>query len=318
MQNFKQFDGRWGGLPYAAETISAAGCGPTSVADIIGVTPEKVADWMTKHKFAVPKKGTLWEGIPAALKAYGIGAAQMNYTSLYGVHSSAVFTAWRQKIKDGFCGVALVGGPSIWTSGGHYIAVVGYDNDRYLVYDPAGRQDGYHPWSDFAGCIKILYTTEKRWKSIPAYKFTVPGLKPGKNSRAVTLFERLLAPLNIYKGPSDTSYGDACVAACKKVQELHSRPVTGNCLLAEWKIITGLPNEGSTFSVEEVKGGSQGASVIFVQMLLKAFGIYGGAVDGYASENGLTVQAIKEFQRRFGLKVDGIAGVETLAKLVGF
>ena len=317
MENYKQYDGRWGGLPYAGETISAAGCGPTACADIIGnADPAETAGWCTLHNYAAYHAGTYWEGIPACLRAFGIGATQMNFTSMWNVTSSAVFDAFKNHIKNGFCGVLLMGGPSIWTSGGHYIAVVGYAGDKFRVYDPAGRQDGYHPWRDFAGCIKILYTTQRRWRSSVVYKFAVPGLRKGTDSRAVTLFERLLAPKNIYKGPSDTIYGDGCVAACKKVQQLRNLPQTGECMLQEWKCIINLPNDGNTFMLDEVRNGSQGDSVVFVQLILKAYGIYTGAVDGQAGA--LTVSAIKEFQNRKKLVVDGVAGAKTLQAIVGF
>lgn len=316
MENYKQYDGRWGGLPYAGETISGAGCGPTSCSDIIGdIDPAATAGWLTLHGFAAYRSGTYWEGIPAVLNAYGVKASQMNFVSLYGVKSSAVFDAFKRHIQAGGTGVLLMG-RGRFTSGGHYIAIVGYADSKYLVYDPAGRQDGWHPWSDFIGEIKILYTTEQRWKSAVAYTFAVPGLRKGTNSRAVTLFERLLAPKNIYKGPSDTIYGDGCVAACKKVQALRNLPETGECMLTEWKVITGLPNEGNAFKLEEVRNGSTGSSVVFVQLILKAFGIYTGAVDGQAGA--LTEAAIKEFQKRMKLTVDGIAGAKTLQAIVGF
>ena len=239
----------------------------------------------------------------------------MNFTSMYGVKSSSVFSAWRTHIESGGTGILLMG-PGRFTSGGHYISVVSYRGGKYEVYDPAGRQDGFHPWSDFAGEIKILYTTDRRWKSKIAYKFAVPGLRKGTRSRAVTLFERLLAPKNIYKGPSDDLYGEGCVQACKKIQALRNLPQTGECYLTEWMIITGLQAEGNTFLVEEVRSGSSGSSVVFVQLILKAFGIYAGAVDGQAGNQ--TVKAIKEFQRRFGLEADGIAGAKTLEKIVGY
>ena len=51
-----------------------------------------------------------------------------------------------------------------------------------------------------------------------------------------------------------------------------------------------------------------------IQTALKAQGLYKGNVDGIAG--GLTKDAIKEFQRRNGLDVDGIAGPKTLAVLL--
>ncbi|MBE7016790.1 MAG: spore cortex-lytic enzyme [Ruminococcaceae bacterium] len=59
------------------------------------------------------------------------------------------------------------------------------------------------------------------------------------------------------------------------------------------------------------KKGSTGSVVSQIQTLLKKQGFYSGAVDGvYGSA---TEEAVKKYQKRFGLKVDGIAGQQTLS-----
>ena len=58
------------------------------------------------------------------------------------------------------------------------------------------------------------------------------------------------------------------------------------------------------------KYGSRGNEVRTIQDKLKRWGYYTGNVDGiYGS---LTVTAVKRFQQKNGLKVDGIAGTQTL------
>ena len=58
------------------------------------------------------------------------------------------------------------------------------------------------------------------------------------------------------------------------------------------------------------KYGSRGQEVRTIQDKLKRWGYYKGNVDGiYGSQ---TLEAVKYFQRKNGLKVDGIAGKETL------
>ena len=61
------------------------------------------------------------------------------------------------------------------------------------------------------------------------------------------------------------------------------------------------------------KYGSRGSEVRTIQDKLKRWGYYTGNVDGiYGS---LTVSAVKRFQQKNGLKVDGIAGTQTLNAL---
>ena len=61
------------------------------------------------------------------------------------------------------------------------------------------------------------------------------------------------------------------------------------------------------------KYGSRGSEVTQIQTKLKRWGYYKGSVDGiYGSQ---TVSAVKYFQRKNGLTVDGIAGKNTLAAM---
>lgn len=73
-----------------------------------------------------------------------------------------------------------------------------------------------------------------------------------------------------------------------------------------------------SFESEEVdafalKQGSSGQQVRQIQSKMSAWGYYSGEVDGiYGSK---TTEAVKNFQRVNGLKVDGIVGEETAAKI---
>ena len=69
----------------------------------------------------------------------------------------------------------------------------------------------------------------------------------------------------------------------------------------------------SPVSVALSKYGSRGSEVTQIQTKLKRWGYYKGNVDGiYGSQ---TVEAVKYFQRKNGLAVDGIAGKNTLAAM---
>lgn len=59
--------------------------------------------------------------------------------------------------------------------------------------------------------------------------------------------------------------------------------------------------------------GSRGQEVINIQTRLKNWGYYDGNIDGIYGYR--TYQAVRRFQQKNGLKVDGIAGPETLAAI---
>lgn len=66
-------------------------------------------------------------------------------------------------------------------------------------------------------------------------------------------------------------------------------------------------------SAASIKQGSTGSDVTQLQKMLKSLGYYSGSISGHAGEK--TVEAIKAFQKKYGLTQDGIAGSATMAKL---
>ncbi len=83
-------------------------------------------------------------------------------------------------------------------------------------------------------------------------------------------------------------------------------------------ICFGIGMTASTMNVQPVyaavyQQGSSGSTVKTIQKKLKNWGYYKGAVDGIFGSK--TKEAVKYFQRRNGLKVDGIVGNKTLAAL---
>ena len=71
---------------------------------------------------------------------------------------------------------------------------------------------------------------------------------------------------------------------------------------------------GTAAAAATLRYGSQGDTVRRIQTRLKNWGYYSGAVDGIYGTK--TVEAVKYFQRRNGLTVDGIVGPGT-AKALG-
>lgn len=71
--------------------------------------------------------------------------------------------------------------------------------------------------------------------------------------------------------------------------------------------------ESEEQEVAVVKRGDSGAVVKTIQTKLKNWGYYTGTVDGiYGSQ---TVSAVKKFQKKYGLTVDGIVGKATAEKI---
>lgn len=85
------------------------------------------------------------------------------------------------------------------------------------------------------------------------------------------------------------------------------------CIIVSAGIITFLLISKNSKVEALSKYGSRGNEVTQIQTKLKRWGYYNGSIDGvYGSK---TLEAVKSFQRKNGLTVDGIAGEKTLAAM---
>lgn len=317
--NNKQYDSRWASLPYAGQTYAAAGCGPTSASDLTGNYPTETGTWLTQHGYASNGSGTYWEGIPEVLQAFNVSAAQLNYSSLYGNTTSAVFTQFQNHIKSGYCGILLMG-PGVFTSGGHFIAIVGYSGGKYRVYDPASAsRDGYHAWSDFAGCIKVCYTSGVKWESAPAPETwqatgTATCTDNGVRVRETpSLTGTILGQLNTgmrfeIDGKTSGDWTHVNVAGIG-IGWMYTQYVK-----KDTPVVT--PTyKGYRFSPMGLQYGSRGASVTLFERILKARNIYTGSIDTTYGDG--CVKACEKQQALRGLVQDGLCGSQTWHSMIG-
>lgn len=79
-------------------------------------------------------------------------------------------------------------------------------------------------------------------------------------------------------------------------------------------VVSVSPNRGLSFSNATLTFGSRGADVRELQSRLGYLGYYHGKIDGIFGTR--TRTAVRSFQWRFGMKVDGIAGPKTKRMLV--
>ena len=150
---YRQADRRWSSLPYPtySSSFGGNGCGACAILHCIiemnkykNWTPANVQPYM--KQFAVNYQGTLWSGIPTAMKHYGLQDVK---------NIPTMNQLWKELGKGNRVGVLLFGsrrGPdgTVWTGGGHYIAFVDYkvEKGQHWLYlkDSGGR---YHDrwWS---------------------------------------------------------------------------------------------------------------------------------------------------------------------------
>lgn len=310
---------------YSGGSFAGNACGPTACADLLDKSPLLMAQWLTNNGYATNGQGTVWSGISACLKAYG-GGGVMLAQGLDGVKSSNYFTQWQQHIQKGYCGILLMHKvySNYWTNGGHYIAIVGYKDGKYLVYDPASAsRTGYHSWGDFAGNICCLYTSTIRWgSSTPAtsnvaYSFSPKKVMKGDNSKSTLLLQEILCSRGFYnrKLGLDGSFGDGTYKAVVEYQKTRSEvrlEVDGICGPATWTDLLG--KNSTKVSLKQISTGSSGLDVLLLQEILSAKGLYAGALDRSFGPG--TAAGVRAFQKSAGIAVDGICGPATWKKLI--
>lgn len=328
-ENYRQADPRWSGYGYAGENMAVAGCGPTSVANIVHQLPTAVADYLTSIGGAVNGCGTNWHSIETALSHYGYSGQQLNGGSAYGSAGTSAENTWKSAMATGkYYGILLMG-KGVFTKGGHYITITQYANGQCFVHDPASAaRDGWHSWSDFNKCVKIFYlaknkdykasTTNTNSGTSYAYTFSPESVQNGSQGLSTLLLQEILTARGYDTGGLDRSAGNKTVAAIKNYQK--SRKVLtadGICGAATWADLLALPKSGGAFCLESIRKGSTGTAVLLLQEILTARGYYHLSLDRKFEDG--TEKALKAYQtdRKGGAgEVDGIAGAKVWKDLI--
>lgn len=230
---YKQYDSRWGYLPYPTKysTMAGSGCGDCAVAHCVmeihsNYTPKTVYPYM--KQFAVAGKGTMWDGIKAGLKHFG----------LENVREVGTMSELFELMKKGNVVAVLLFKSNLagyrkiqWTSKGHYVACVGYkkENGDDILYmkDSGGR--GHDGWFGYSSSIKGAVF--KVWVgTLPKKRITLPArgyFKEGDKGENVRILQEWLNANGHDCGEADGIYGQLTAAGVKKFEKKYGLKVDG-------------------------------------------------------------------------------------------
>ncbi len=168
---------------------------------------------------------------------------------------------------------------------------------------------------------------------LPSFKKPTSTVRNGSKGNDAKLVQQRLIDLGYLKGKADGVFGSQSVSALKAFQaknKLIADGVAGSgtnavlfsylALAADYQPIatptptptptaTPKPETITKDNVVLIKQGVTGSAVLRLQERLEALGYYTSAKDGRCKAD--DVAAIKAFQRKNGLAVDGIAGYDT-------
>lgn len=152
-----------------------------------------------------------------------------------------------------------------------------------------------------------------------------PPLVNGSTGPQVKALQQALKELNFYRGNIDSKYGDNTAKAVEDFQEKNRLPKSGMADSRSQELMfEGRPRNAAGRAAEVrtlpaiagivMRPGDRGDAIIDLQQRLKDQGYYKGMLDGVYGRG--TEQAVRDFQKASGLRVDGKAGANTMAKLM--
>lgn len=136
-----------------------------------------------------------------------------------------------------------------------------------------------------------------------------PQLRSGDRGRAVLRLDRALHKAGLLKGEVNDKFDLATLRAVKAFERQQGVTADGVVGDALWKRLGGA-GDGTG---PRLAKGSKGDAVEVLQRALKARGLYAGPIDGDFGPK--TQLAVKKFERRKGLKEDGVVNDEVWGQL---
>lgn len=161
-----QFDPRWGYFEYGGKEMGISGCGPTCLAmtilgltDYKDVTPDKIAAYSLANDYYVKDVGTAWDLIDEFPTLYGLTV------SITGINEELM----KEELDKGnmlICSVRK----GIFTAGGHFIVIYGYDETGFKVNDPmcVARSNKTWTYAQFGRQIKRIWSVGVKYEELSA------------------------------------------------------------------------------------------------------------------------------------------------------
>lgn len=151
-----QWDQRWGYETYGSDMIAITGCGPTCVAmvgyyltgDAEKFDPAAVAAFAEKEGYYAKGYGSSWTLISQGAVELGLDVTEIPLVE--------------KRMKDNLevgNPIICAMGPGDFTTGGHYIVLVGLEDGKFRVNDPNSPENSGKLWSyeQIQGQIRNLW-----------------------------------------------------------------------------------------------------------------------------------------------------------------
>ena len=130
-----QWDGRWGYVPYGDHNIGLSGCAPTSLSMVVvgltkdkNATPDAVAAYAEEDGYYLYGTGTKWSLMTERAEHFSVHGREIP------LDKNKIFSALEQG-HPVICSMR----PGDFTTGGHFLVLVGIEDEKIRLNDPNSR-----------------------------------------------------------------------------------------------------------------------------------------------------------------------------------
>lgn len=156
---FIQWDKQWGYKDYIGSVAGLSGCGPTCLSMVAyhftrdpKMTPAYMMDFAEENDYAFKNLGTQWSLFKLGAKKLGLNMKELNADQMKNEAYIADVLASGKVI-------VMNVGPGVFTTVGHYMLIVGYEDGSFRVNDPNSPANSEKLWSfdEFDQDVKIMW-----------------------------------------------------------------------------------------------------------------------------------------------------------------
>ncbi len=137
-----QWDERWGYTEYAGNMMGLSGCGPTCLSMVsmfllhdTSYTPQYIAKFSEEKGYGVPGSGSSWTLISEGGRKLGLDVVEIPLDKQRIIRNLEVGNP-----------IICVMGPGDFTTTGHFIVFVGYEDGKIKVNDPNSKTRSETLW----------------------------------------------------------------------------------------------------------------------------------------------------------------------------
>lgn len=157
---FIQWDTQWGYRDYIGSVAGLSACGPTCLSMVKyyftrdpEMTPAYMMEFSEKNRYGIKGAGTQWTLFSEGAEKLGLDMKELTSEQIASEEKIA-------KVLDSGRLIVMNVKPGIFTTVGHYMLVVGYEDGKFRINDPNSRLNSEKLWEfeEFDQDIRMMWS----------------------------------------------------------------------------------------------------------------------------------------------------------------